>query len=317
MGLPGVRLAGTSVKMAQQNHQIHFRVIKKLVDKFSPDMIPFLMDLSVEANALGMYTIFPVHDTATVHTEFNIEDKLHLQAISDISISSDSRVLSYVKTMELMNAGLPDDMIKIAYVTGPYTLAALMMDAQEAAIATLDNPVALHNLCEIATNKIQEYVRMLTTAGANSIVILEPTAVMLGPKQFREFSGHYVNHIVTAHKYSGVSMIYHTCGNTMNLISEMVNSGIDGISLDSEDAGVQLQLVAEIVSETVVVIGNISPTKVLTYAQPEEVTASVNELLDKMKPFSNFILSSGCDLPQEAPLENIAAFMNAGRNYKF
>jgi uroporphyrinogen-III decarboxylase len=28
---------------------------------------------------------------------------------------------------------------------------------------------------------------------------------------------------------------------------------------------------------------------------------------------SNFILSSGCDLPPEVPLENVAAFMAAGR----
>jgi uroporphyrinogen decarboxylase len=32
-----------------------------------------------------------------------------------------------------------------------------------------------------------------------------------------------------------------------------------------------------------------------------------------MKAIKNFILSSGCDLPIGTPLENIEAFMKAGR----
>ena len=36
-------------------------------------------------------------------------------------------------------------------------------------------------------------------------------------------------------------------------------------------------------------------------------------LLEAMQPYHNFILSTGCDLPLEAPLANIQAFMDAGR----
>jgi len=40
------------------------------------------------------------------------------------------------------------------------------------------------------------------------------------------------------------------------------------------------------------------------------------ELMDAMKPYPNFILSTGCDLPQEIPVDNIEAFMKAGREYE-
>jgi len=43
------------------------------------------------------------------------------------------------------------------------------------------------------------------------------------------------------------------------------------------------------------------------------VRQSVCDLLVRMAPYPNFILSTGCDLPQETPLSNIAAFMQAGR----
>ena len=55
------------------------------------------------------------------------------------------------------------------------------------------NPDDLHAVCKMATEKIQEYVRLLITAGAQIICVLEPSAVMLSPDQFVSFSGTYVN----------------------------------------------------------------------------------------------------------------------------
>ena len=318
MGLPGVSLVGEgmTIKYAQQNHKAHYDVIKSLTDTFSPDMACFLMDLSVEANAMGMHTLFPVEETATVHSKVNVEDKTQLKILRGLDITADSRVLSYVRTMEHMSTGLPKDINKVAYVSGPYSLAALIMGAQEAAMATVLQPDVLHHLCDITTEKIQKYARMLTTAGAESIVIAEPTAVMLGPDHFEEFSGNYVRHIVNALQHDRVNLIYHTCGNTMKLVDKMVKSGVDGISLDSEDVGIELDKVAEMIPKDVVVIGNISPTRIINFGTPEDVKTEVNNLMGQMKPYSKFILSTGCAIPQEAPIDNIKSFMQAGREYR-
>ena len=85
LGLPGVRLSGTNVKLAQQNASEHFRVVKTIVETFSPDVVFPLMDLSVEANALARYTVIPVHDTAVVpKTDFSLHEVDTLRKI-DIS----------------------------------------------------------------------------------------------------------------------------------------------------------------------------------------------------------------------------------------
>ena len=75
-------------------------------------------------------------------------------------------------------------------------------------------------------------------------------------------------------------------------------------------------MVAEKVDGQVVVIGNINPSATILHGKPDQVKEEVNELLDEMESYPNFILSTGCDLPQETPYENIKAFMDAGRNYK-
>jgi len=312
LGLPGVRLSGTNVKLAQQNASEHFRVIKTIVDSFSPDVVFPLMDLSVEANALARYTVIPVHDTAVVpKTDFNLDE---IDSLRKIDISYDSRMNSFVDTLRLMKIGLPGEVVKAAYTTGPFSLAAMIMGAQDTVMATLLQPESLHALCRLATETIHEYIGMLIRAKADPIVILEPTAVMLGPDQFREFSGSYVNHLVES--YREANMVYHTCGNTMHLIERMAESGVHGISLDSKEKGVDLVDVAGRIPESTVIIGNISTTNTLYSGNPEAVKNEVIELLRTMEPHKNFILSTACDVPQETPIENIHAFMEAGRSYR-
>jgi len=314
LGFPGVDITGSNIKIAQQNYGEHYKVMKKLVEMFDPDLIFPLMDLSVEANALGRYTVFPKEESATVPKDkFVLDD---IEKIREINISLDSRINGYVNTVKLMKLGLDEKVLKGAYVIGPYSLAALIMGADEAAICSLVEPEKLTRLCELTVEKIHEYVNMLVTAGAEVICVLEPTAVMLGPEQFREFSAKYVKHIVDSCKFSGVSTIYHTCGNTTHLVNEMANSGVDGISLDSKEVGVDLIEIAKILTKYVLIIGNINPSGVMLRGKPEDVKKEVTALMDMMNPYANFILSTGCDLPQETPLENIKAFMEAGRSYK-
>ncbi len=314
IGFPGLNLTRCTIKLAQQNFGEHFKVLKAIAETFTPDALFSLMALSVEANALGRLTLFPKRESATVvKDEFTPED---LTDAERISISSDTRLLGYVETLKLMSAGLPPAIMRGAYVTGPYTLAALLMGADEAALATISEPDRLHGVCQLASKKIQDYVQLLTAAGAQLICILEPSAVMLGPEQFSQFSVRYVRQIIEGCVQAGIITVYHICGNSMHLVDKMSESGVNALSLDSPEAGIDLPAVAKRISGEVVLIGNISPIGSLLNGRPADVENDVLRLLKSIDPYPNFVLSTGCDLPQEVPLVNIDAFMRAGRRYK-
>ncbi|MEA2013484.1 MAG: uroporphyrinogen decarboxylase family protein [Verrucomicrobiota bacterium] len=314
LGFPGLNMIRCNIKVTQQNYGRHFQVIKAISDTFQPDIVFPLMDLSVEANALGNYTIFPKDDSATViKEETSLDESLKFP---DVNISYDTRLLGYVETIKLMDIGLSSSILKGAYVTGPYSLAALIIGAEEAAMSTVMEPKKLELLCQFATDKIQKYVNLLIAAGAQVICILEPSAVMLGPEQFEQFSSNFVSHISKSCQFTNAATIYHTCGNIMHLIDQMVSSGVDGISLDSQSAGVDLPAVAEQIPEETAIIGNISPTETMLTGTEKKVKNEVIELLEQMEMFPNFVLSTGCDLPQEVPIDNLHAFMESGRKYK-
>lgn len=314
-GFPGCDVLGVSLKVAQQNHGVHYSCIEALVYQLKPDAIFMMMDLSVEANALGLPVRFPIHESSTVehHPVQTIED---LDKFRYINILQDARIQSYIKTIEMMKTGLPDSVMVGAYIVGPVTLAGLLAGAEQTAIDSIMNPDKLDALCRFSTSVIQEYARALINAGADMLCILEPTAVILGPDQFERFSAAFVRHIIESYKYARVDTIYHICGNTMHLVEAMAQSGVAAISLDSPQTGVDLVKAARIAGRGVVIMGNINPTAVMKDGSPDNVRQACRQLLEQMREYPNFVLSTGCDLPPGVPLENMRAFMETAREFQ-
>lgn len=313
-GFPGVQMTGSTIKLAQQNFGEHSKAVRAIVDAFAPDLVFPLMDLSVEANALGRYTIFPRDESATVpKDEFSLAD---LERLESINITFDSRLMGFVETVRMMRVSLPPGTLAGAYVVGPFTLAGLIMGADDTVMNTMLDPPGVHRLLHFTTERIQEYVQLLLAAGADVVCILEPTAVMLSPPLFEEFSAIYVRHITQSFKYSRASFVYHTCGNTMHLVEAMGRAGVHGVSLDAPETGVDLREAASRVSAQIVVMGNISPATTMRFGTPEDVRRETRALLESMRAVPNFVLSTGCDLPQETPIENIRAFMDVGRAWR-
>ena len=313
MGFPGALLIETTIKICQQNHQAHFRAMRALVERFEPDFIFPMMDLSVEANALGLLTLFPENDSPTVQPSADLE--LFLKRISAIDITSDSRALSYMETIRLVRTNLPQATAIGAYVSGPFTLAGQILDVSAAVLAAITDTEKLHLLIKAILPVILEYAQMQIKAGADMLCILEPSGALLSPNQFKDFSANYVRSIVELTDKLGVDSIYHVCGNTMHLYHEMAASGVSALSLDSREAGVDLAQVAADLEQNIVLIGNLNPTGNLLHGTALEVSMETQALLAEMNDFPNFILSSGCDLPKDTPLENIAALMENGKNY--
>lgn len=306
MGFPGIQINGSSLKQNEFNWSIQFWTIFELVRHFQPDGVFMFMDLSVEANGLGLPVRFPLDESPSVeYPVVRTQEDLH--RYYRVDILADGRTRVFIETMRLMARHL--NILRGGYVIGPFTLAGLMMGATQTAMATIDDPDLLHEVLKLTTYVITRYANALARAGAHTIAILEPSAVMLSPRQFRQFSGDYVRRII---EQMEALPILHICGNATHLIDEMVATGAQGLSLDSL---VDLASVAQAVSPEVVLIGNINPTAVMVDCSPQEAYTTTLALIEQMAPYSNFVLSTGCDLPPETPLANIRAFMDAGRGY--
>jgi uroporphyrinogen decarboxylase len=303
MGFPGIQLTHSTIWQNIFNGELQSRTIRALVDRFEPDGAFFIMDLAVEAGAIGLPVTFSLNESPTVsaHPVRDVSDLAQFRVLDPLH---DGRMRAYLDAMRRLQDW---DGLTGAYVTGPFTLAGLMIGATEIAMATLDKPDLVHVAAEFALEVVIPYARALMDAGADLICILEPTAMFLSPTAFRTFSGAYVSRLIDALE---TMTLLHICGDTAHLVDAMCETGADGLSLD---APMDFPATAERMPGEVVLVGNVDPVEVMAQGTPASVRASVEGLLSRMAPYPNFMLSTGCDLPPETPLANIQAFMDAGR----
>ncbi len=307
MGMPGIQLTNTTIKQNLEDVDTQFETIEKLKEKFEPDIIFPLMDLSVEAEALGLEIKKPDNESYSVkeHPIKNSEDLKQL-SIPDLE---NSRLSVFIKVVEKMKKNLGDTLI-VAYVIGPYSLAGLLSGTEDTAMNTIMQPEFLHETLEFTTKVIDDYGKAMIKAGADGVCILEPAGVLLSPQTYEEFSGNYVKKL----KQSWESLVFlHICGNTTNIIPKMVDTGCDGLSID---APVDLVGVKNLIPDDVLVIGNVNPVATIAYGSREDVEKESTALIEGMKDRKNYVLSSGCDIPADAKLDNIHAMIDVARRYK-
>ncbi len=307
MGYPGLQLTGTTIKQNQFNHLVQFQSLSRLYDRFRPDAMFFLMDLSVEASALGLPVRFPLEETPSVENH-PVKVPSDLEHFEKIDILGDGRVMVYLETLRHMRVALPCPVG--AYVIGPLTLAGLLVGANELALKSILEEEFFEKLLAFSYRVVMRYASALRDGGADMIMVLEPTAVIFGPQQFRKSLTPLYREMVGI--FDDLELILHVCGDTTHLLREMADTGVAGLSLDSM---VSFPQAASTVGDNVLLIGNVSPVKMLQ-GTAQEIYVETYRLLESMEDFPLFVLSTGCDLPQDVPLANIDAFFKAGRDWR-
>ncbi|MFW6133151.1 MAG: uroporphyrinogen decarboxylase family protein [Planctomycetota bacterium] len=300
-GYPATQLTASSVKQNEFNAELQARSLYKLVERVAPDAVFTMMDLSVEAGALGLPVRFPLADSAAVewHPVRQVSDLNQYKAVDPLY---DGRIWVFLETVRILKRRLP---IPVgAYVIGPFTLAGLLMGANQIALATIEEPDLVHATCNFAERVVIAYARALQDAGADMICILDPTCVMLSPGAYDEFCAPTVENAI---RQVAAPIIIHICGNTTHLIDAMCRTGAQGISVGNL---VPIAEIAPRVPTETVIFGNINPIGTMRNGAPDDVRNETLDLLDSMRDCDNFAPATGCDLPAGTPIQNIRAFVD-------
>ena len=135
---------------------------------------------------------------------------------------------------------------------------------------------------------------------------------MLSPDMCEEFSSVYVKKIVDAVQDDTFTVVLHNCGNTVKLIESMIGTGALCFHFGN---AVDLVDILPQIPEDRIAMGNIDPVSIFKNGTVMEMKEKVKALLEKMKKYKNFVLSSGCDVPPNSPIENVTAFYEALKEY--
>ncbi len=302
---PGIDLIGKKVVDAVSDGQVHYQAVKALSERYPSAASTLIMDLTVEAEAFGAPIVMPENEIPSVSGRL-VSNAEEVEALAVPPLSA-GRVPQYLMANMLSARNITERPV-FAGCIGPFSLAGRLYDMNEIMMGIYIEPDVMHLLLEKCTTFLINYCQAIKKTGVAGVMMAEPASGLLSDEDAMQFSTQYVKRVVDAVQDDDFTLVLHNCGNTGHCTHSMVASGARalhfGNMIDME------QVMAEVPSD-IVVMGNLDPVSIFKQASPEKVFAETSSLLAKMKPYKNFVLSSGCDLPPEVPFVNLDAFFQA------
>jgi hypothetical protein len=139
----------------------------------------------------------------------------------------------------------------------------------------------------------------------------------VGPRFFKSYVMDYEKRLIDAIHDAGVYNEYHNCGDAASIMHLYNEMDIDcwGYLTPPPFGDVDLDEALRVMRPGMVLRGNIDQVEFLLKATPQEVTERVRDLLLKVKPRGNWILSTSDWWMDAVPDENLRAFAEAGLEY--
>ncbi len=306
---PGIEAINKTVRDAVTDGKVHFEAINVLNSMYPSGACTVIMDLTVEAEAFGAQVIFPENEIPTV-TGRLVSDRESVEQLKIPDISQ-GRLPEYLLANRLAAENIKDKPV-LGGCIGPYSLAGRLYDMSELMMACYTEPETANQLLDKCSRFLVSYCLELKKQGIDGIVIAEPAAGLLSPEGCEEFSSRFVRPIVDAVQDEYFIVILHNCGNKGHCTDAMLSTGAVGYHFGNQ---IDMQTALEQCPSDVLVMGNLDPVGLFKGASPEQVFEECSNLLEKTKSYSNFVISSGCDIPPHVSGANITAFFHAIQMY--
>ena len=306
LSFPAVQLMGISVRDLIGSSDYQAEAMRLVAQRYPTAAVVSFMDLSVEAEAFGAETVVSDDEVPTVVGALVDEDT----DPDDIAVPAvgAGRTGLYVEAIAKV-APLIGDRPVLAGAIGPFSLAGRLMDVSEVMVLCYEEPELVHAVLGKAAGFVAAYAAAFRAAGADGVVLAEPLAGLLSPDLAEEFSSAYVRRIVEEVQTDSFAVVYHNCGGGVpKMMDSIVATGAAAFHFGN---AISMVDVMPLVPADRVAMGNVAPAEQLRNGTPDSVRAATIEVLETCAGYPNFVISTGCDVPPMAPLENIDAFFAA------
>lgn len=309
-GVHSGKLKGYTGEEILKSEDKLFESLMEVHRVYNPDGMPIMFDLQVEAEILGCELLWAEKNPPTVMTH-PLESTNELPCACKMPTETSGRLPMILSTMRRMKKEVGDTTALYGLICGPFTLANhlrgtnIFMDM----MMDVDYVKSLMDYCA----KVDiEMCRMYIEAGMDVIAVVDPLVSQVSPDMIDDQLSDGFRAVFDYIRSKGVKSSFFVCGNASHQIEAMCKTNPDGISVDEN---VDLVKAKEITDKYNITIGgNIPLTTSMLLGNQQDNMKSVIDLLDSIKDHHNFIVSPGCDMPYDVPVENCVACEQAVHN---
>jgi MtaA/CmuA family methyltransferase len=285
-------------------------------EKFGHDMIDLENGVATLAGAAGCEVRY-TDDAPPWITRHVLQTIEEVDRLKPIDPYQDGTLPEVLKATRILAKELGGHVcLLIEADQGPFDLAAELIDPQELLVSLLDPEKEewVHKLLAYAYEQTLRYARALVEAGAHLTMMGESTSGpdVCSPAVYRRFAFPYQKRLVATLRAEGKLIGMHICGNVTPIIESMVDTGAIFLQIDYKINHAVCKRAAQ---GKTTLIGTVDPSGVMAHGTPGDVVKAARYAIEHLAPEGGFILSPGCTLPYTTPDDNVAALVEAARQY--
>ncbi|MEG0855883.1 MAG: uroporphyrinogen decarboxylase family protein [Terrisporobacter sp.] len=304
MATNGLFLIDKKAYEVYESPKNQLELAKTMNDYFESDFIYSFCDGIIFCETIGLDILKPDYDFPSVlnHTIIDME------AISRCEVPDPYTSKRMPKNIESLSL-IAKNIDKPLYVSiqGPFTLAVQLAGATHLLRSIITNEDFVLKLLEFTTETVKRYAIASNKAGAKLISISEPAAVTLNKERFDKYVVPNVNSI---YKELDCWKSMHICGDTTEILDNMLSCNIDAVSLDQI---MDYREVMPKIPEDIVLIGNLDPIELLGRSTPDKIKEETIKLTKAMRKYNNFLCAFGCNCLNDSPVKNLQSAIQTGR----
>ena len=310
------RLAGYSVGEYCQDGTKMAAAQLAYWEAFRHDIIDIESGIAATSEAIGC-TVEYREDAPPWVTHPAINSLDEVGSLPDIDPERAPSLAELLKATRLVAARLGSQVcIRGESDLAPFSLAAQVFGMENMLLALTDPEQAdgLHRLLAYTTEQVARLARARIAAGSHYTLIGDSTAGpdVCSPTVYRRFALPYEQRLIETLRPAGVEVGIHICGNATRIIKDMVQSGALYFELDHK---IDRAAVRQATAGRVTIFGTLDPGWLLPRGTAAEVRAAAIEDIQLLGQAGRYVLSPGCTLPYDTPVENLRALVDAAHEY--
>ena len=255
---------------------------------YTPDGMPVLFDLQIEAEILGCELMWAEDNPPSVRTH-PFEDEAKDPRSLPLPKPEDGRIPIVLDVMRRMKKAVGDNTALYGLICGPLTLASPLRGS-EFFMDMIEEPEYVEELMDFCADVNIKMAEYYIDAGMDVIAIVDPLVSQVSASHIEEILSPAFIKIFDYIRERGVLSSFFVCGNATSQIEVMCKTKPDSISVDENVDLVEAKKVTD--QYDVVIGGNIPLTTTMLFGNQEDNMKYVVDLIDRIT-LDKLIISPG------------------------
>lgn len=285
-------------------------------EKFGYDGCVMDVDDAALAEACGAKVTYREGGVAAVEdSEPVLEDLRDIDSLHMPNPKKDGRLPEWLETTHRIAEKIGKEAIIIGRGDqGPFNLLCMLRGTQEFMMDLLtEEEEVIYHALEWTTKAHIAFAKAQIEAGAHISSMGDSYASpnLVSPEIYEKYALPYEKEVVRQVQTPIIPYSVHICGDTNRIIEKMGTTGAKILEIDWK---VDMGRARKVVDEHTVLMGNVNPSDPLYTGTEVQVQNAVKKIITDTKG-KGIIVSSGCAMGDNTKPENVAALVEAVKEY--